>query len=262
MTRSAFARIPVSDSTHSQYLERETTELREMLQRARGGDGLTVKRLEKMVLTAEQRVQGLLDHPVDPGISFEETGDRLSARRRGPLREKPADRLKHPRRIDRGIKTRERPAHEARVSPQPPRSARRDARDRNPDREQHHRSARDATLPPARPPTRRRRRGLRRVGGNVRRARHRDRDGTHRRRVLSNAHPLRQVHQRPRNPKALARLRGRPHHRRSQSGDPADRRPRRRETRRRNNRYRQPPRTFARTSSSSATGRSRSAPAP
>ncbi|MGO9973429.1 MAG: helicase-related protein, partial [Solirubrobacteraceae bacterium] len=74
MTSSAFARIPVSDSTHSEYLERETTELREMLQRARGGDGLTVKRLEKMVLTAEQRVQGLLDHPVDPGVCFEQTG--------------------------------------------------------------------------------------------------------------------------------------------------------------------------------------------
>jgi N12 class adenine-specific DNA methylase len=76
MTRSAFERIPVSIETQKRYLEREVAELREMLSTARGlkGGSLTVKRLEKMVLSAEEQLKRRLDTVKDPGISFEETG--------------------------------------------------------------------------------------------------------------------------------------------------------------------------------------------
>ncbi len=74
MTRSAFERIPVSAETQKHYEEREIAELRAMLVNARGGDGLTVKRLERMVLAAEERLAKKLDGDKDPGICFEETG--------------------------------------------------------------------------------------------------------------------------------------------------------------------------------------------
>jgi N12 class adenine-specific DNA methylase len=76
MTRSAFERIPVSCATQQRYLEREVAELRVMLATARGltGGSLTVKRLEKMVLGAEEQLKKRLDSVKDPGVSFEETG--------------------------------------------------------------------------------------------------------------------------------------------------------------------------------------------
>jgi hypothetical protein len=43
-----------------------------MLASARGGDGLTVKRLEKLALAAEQRLQERLDGAKDPGVTFEQ----------------------------------------------------------------------------------------------------------------------------------------------------------------------------------------------
>ena len=49
MTRSAFERIPVSGEAEIDYREQQLTELRSMLERAKGGSGLTVKRLEKAV---------------------------------------------------------------------------------------------------------------------------------------------------------------------------------------------------------------------
>ncbi len=50
MTRSAFQRLPVSADTELAYRQRELDQLRSMLERARGQSGLTVKRLEKLVL--------------------------------------------------------------------------------------------------------------------------------------------------------------------------------------------------------------------
>ena len=74
MTRSAFERIPVSPTVQAAYAEREIDGLRTMLANARGGDGLTVKRLEKLALAAEQRLQERLDGAKDPGVTFEQTG--------------------------------------------------------------------------------------------------------------------------------------------------------------------------------------------
>jgi N12 class adenine-specific DNA methylase len=76
MTRSAFERIPVSPQTQQRYQQRELDEIRAMLQSARAvkGGSLTVKRLEKMVLSQEQQLKKRLDGSKDPGVTFEETG--------------------------------------------------------------------------------------------------------------------------------------------------------------------------------------------
>jgi N12 class adenine-specific DNA methylase len=74
MTRSAFERLPVSPETAAAYVERECGQLRTMLDRAQGGQGLTVKRIEKQLLRAEAVLEKRLDAPKDPGISFEEAG--------------------------------------------------------------------------------------------------------------------------------------------------------------------------------------------
>ena len=74
MTRSAFERIPVTPETHARYVEKELHEARAMLANAQAAGGLTVKRIEKMVLSREQDLARQLDGDKDPGISFEETG--------------------------------------------------------------------------------------------------------------------------------------------------------------------------------------------
>jgi len=74
LTRSAFARLPVSPATKVDYTRRELAQLRAMLEHSKGAGGLTVKRLEKQILREEERLQALLDSPRDPGLTFEQTG--------------------------------------------------------------------------------------------------------------------------------------------------------------------------------------------
>ncbi len=74
MTRSAFERIPVTQETLARYIEKELRDARAMLANAQAAGGLTVKRVEKMVLSREQDLARLLDGEKDPGISFEGTG--------------------------------------------------------------------------------------------------------------------------------------------------------------------------------------------
>jgi N12 class adenine-specific DNA methylase len=75
LTRSAFERIPVTPQTIKRYAEKELAEARAMLANAQAAGGrLTVKRVEKMVLSREQDLARSLDAEKDPGIHFEETG--------------------------------------------------------------------------------------------------------------------------------------------------------------------------------------------
>lgn len=75
MTRSAFERLGVSLKIKKAYLARELAEIRRALddQRSRGAH-LTIKRLEKKVLSAEARMEKRLDGGVDTGVTFEQTG--------------------------------------------------------------------------------------------------------------------------------------------------------------------------------------------
>ena len=209
LTRSAFARLPVSAETKIAYTRRELAQLRAMLEHSKGAGGLTVKRLEKQILREEERLQALLDSPRDPGVELEQTGidyliideahDYKNLQTVSNIRDAAIDGSQ--RASDLHMKLA--------MAPRPPRRPSRDDGHRDPDREQHHRSARDDPLPAPRPPAGRRDRGLRRLGGDVRADRDRDRSSPDRRRGLPDAHPLRPLPERPRNAPALARVRRR-----------------------------------------------------
>jgi N12 class adenine-specific DNA methylase len=75
MTRSAFERSPMSPDVQKRYLEREVADLALALQRAREANSrFSVKRLEKMKLSAEERLKQKLDSVKDEGITFEQLG--------------------------------------------------------------------------------------------------------------------------------------------------------------------------------------------
>jgi N12 class adenine-specific DNA methylase/predicted RNA methylase len=74
MSRSAFERIPLSASTQREYMNRQIGQMRQWIESARQGAGLTIKRLEGALLRAEERLRAKLDSAKDPGITFEATG--------------------------------------------------------------------------------------------------------------------------------------------------------------------------------------------
>jgi len=74
MSRSAFERIPLSPAEQAAYMERELDQMRQWIQTAKSGGGLTVKRLEAALLRAEERLKAKLDSAKDPGITWEATG--------------------------------------------------------------------------------------------------------------------------------------------------------------------------------------------
>ncbi|HQZ35697.1 MAG TPA: hypothetical protein PK020_14835, partial [Ilumatobacteraceae bacterium] len=74
LTQSAFKKIGLSSSFEQTYMEREVDQLRSALDKAKEEGGLSVKRIEKKVLAAEERYKKALAITRDPGISFEDTG--------------------------------------------------------------------------------------------------------------------------------------------------------------------------------------------
>jgi len=74
MSRSAFERIPLSAGEQNAYLDRELSQIRAWIEAAKGGERLTVKRLEGALLRAEERLRAKLDSAKDPGVTFESTG--------------------------------------------------------------------------------------------------------------------------------------------------------------------------------------------
>lgn len=74
-TQSAFERIPLSPASERDYLESQVAGIREALAVAKeDAQSLSVKRIEKAVLSAEERIKRLADRAVDAGLTFEETG--------------------------------------------------------------------------------------------------------------------------------------------------------------------------------------------
>src|ERR1017187_10825794 len=56
------------------YLDQELATLREQITRSRNGSALSVKRLERALLQAEERIKRKLDSAKDPGVTWEQTG--------------------------------------------------------------------------------------------------------------------------------------------------------------------------------------------
>lgn len=75
MTRSAFERIPMSVPAQETYLKREVEQIGAMLAKVESSDSrFSVKKLERQVLQAEERLKEKLDGVKDPGITFEQLG--------------------------------------------------------------------------------------------------------------------------------------------------------------------------------------------
>jgi N12 class adenine-specific DNA methylase len=70
LTRTAFEKLPVSKATLESYLNNQIAPLREALQHG----GRSVKRIEKAIEAAEERIKAKLDTVKDPGLTFEQTG--------------------------------------------------------------------------------------------------------------------------------------------------------------------------------------------
>jgi N12 class adenine-specific DNA methylase/SAM-dependent methyltransferase len=75
ISHSTFERIPLSYEHRVEYMDRETQRIRAWLEGSRAGVGLAVKRLERALLRAQERIKSKLDTgKFDTGISFELTG--------------------------------------------------------------------------------------------------------------------------------------------------------------------------------------------
>ncbi|MFJ4230029.1 helicase-related protein, partial [Paenarthrobacter nicotinovorans] len=81
MTRTAFQRVSLSPEAEAAYLSTEVAQARAELEAVKNNgqdngqaNSSIVKRLEKAVMSREERLKAKLDTPADPGISFEETG--------------------------------------------------------------------------------------------------------------------------------------------------------------------------------------------
>lgn len=77
ITHGAFERIAVSPAAQADYLRRQIAGYRRVLTDGEENGQLSsslVKRIEKKILTAEERLKATLDVPRDPGVSFEDTG--------------------------------------------------------------------------------------------------------------------------------------------------------------------------------------------
>ena len=77
MTHSAFERLPMSLETQRAYLDREAEEMQRWLDAlvaAGERQSPSVKRVQRMLLAAQERVKAKLDSATDPGVTFEQTG--------------------------------------------------------------------------------------------------------------------------------------------------------------------------------------------
>jgi N12 class adenine-specific DNA methylase len=74
MTRGAFERIPMSVEVQQRYIQEEVNELSAARVAAKGMSKSTVKRVERALARAEERVKAKLDGDKDAGLTFERTG--------------------------------------------------------------------------------------------------------------------------------------------------------------------------------------------
>ena len=74
MTQGAFKKIPLSAEFEASYIEAQVTEMRAVLAEASTENAMSVKRIEKRLLSLQEKYKAKLAIPKDPGISFENSG--------------------------------------------------------------------------------------------------------------------------------------------------------------------------------------------
>lgn len=74
MTHSAFERVPMRTETERAYRNQQLNRLRDALSAADGDDRISVKRMQRALAQAEEKLKKLADRPRDSGINFEDTG--------------------------------------------------------------------------------------------------------------------------------------------------------------------------------------------
>ena len=76
VTRTAFEKIPMSPQAQAAYLDAQVGQLRAAIERARAAkdNQLSLKRMERALTSAEERIKAKLDTDHDPALTFEMTG--------------------------------------------------------------------------------------------------------------------------------------------------------------------------------------------
>lgn len=74
LTQGAFKKIGLSPEFEARYIDAQLDQLRAALEAARSVDSMSVKRIEKRILQAQERHKKALAIPRDPGVNFQDTG--------------------------------------------------------------------------------------------------------------------------------------------------------------------------------------------
>lgn len=72
MTQSAFKRLDLGSK--AEYMQQEVDEQRAMIEAMAKSSDRPIRGMEKLIASAEERIKKVMDHAVDPGLTFEHTG--------------------------------------------------------------------------------------------------------------------------------------------------------------------------------------------
>ncbi len=74
LTQGAFAKIPLRPETQTAYIQRQVDDVRGVLQDAKTGERMSIKRIERRLLLLENKLKARTDLSRDRGVCFEDTG--------------------------------------------------------------------------------------------------------------------------------------------------------------------------------------------
>jgi len=74
MTQTAFAKIPLKPQTEVDYIKGQVAQVRSVLDDAKAGQAMSVKRIQRKLLKLEEKLKNRLDVSRDEGVCFEDSG--------------------------------------------------------------------------------------------------------------------------------------------------------------------------------------------
>lgn len=74
MTQTAFAKIPLRPQTEVDYIKGQVAQVRSVLDDAKAGQAMSVKRIQRKLLKLEEKLKTRLDVSRDEGVCFEDSG--------------------------------------------------------------------------------------------------------------------------------------------------------------------------------------------